>query len=43
MKQVHEGAKSQYQSKIIPIPDPLVIRGDPSDNFIGRLGKYSFF
>jgi len=39
MKQVHEGAKSQYQSKIIPIPDPLVIRGDPSDNFIGRLAR----
>jgi len=39
MKQVHEGAKSQFQSKIIPIPDPILVRGDFSDNFIGRLAR----
>lgn len=38
MKQVHEGTKSQFQSKIIPIPDPIYVKGSPSDNFIGRLG-----
>ena len=43
MKKVHEGTKSQFQSKIIPIPDPLPVKGSTSDNFIGRLGKHVFF
>eukprot|EP01127_Copromyxa_protea_P005596 TRINITY_DN15495_c0_g1_i1.p1 TRINITY_DN15495_c0_g1~~TRINITY_DN15495_c0_g1_i1.p1 ORF type:complete len:1198 (-),score=295.31 TRINITY_DN15495_c0_g1_i1:60-3617(-) len=38
MKQVHEGTKSQFQSKIIPIPEPMYVKGSTSDNFIGRLG-----
>ena len=42
MKQVHEGTKSQFQSKIIPIPDPIAIKGSTSDNFIGRLGALSY-
>lgn len=43
MKQVHEGTKSQFQSKIIPIPDPIVVKGSMSDNFIGRLGAVMLF
>eukprot|EP01126_Amoeba_proteus_P045763 TRINITY_DN5142_c0_g1_i4.p1 TRINITY_DN5142_c0_g1~~TRINITY_DN5142_c0_g1_i4.p1 ORF type:complete len:921 (-),score=205.68 TRINITY_DN5142_c0_g1_i4:85-2847(-) len=39
MKQVHEGTKSEFQSKIIPIPDPIPVPGSTCDNFIGRLGS----
>jgi len=38
MKKVFEGAKSEYQSKIIPIPVFTPVKGDIS-NFIGRVGK----
>uniref|UniRef100_A0A6B2KWZ9 WASH complex subunit strumpellin n=1 Tax=Arcella intermedia TaxID=1963864 RepID=A0A6B2KWZ9_9EUKA len=39
LKKVHEGTKSQYQSKIIPIPVYPPIKGDASGNFIGRVAR----
>ena len=34
-----QGARSSFQSKVIPIPPPEKIKGDLSLNFIGRLGR----
>jgi len=39
LKKVHEGTKSAYQSKVIPIPVYQPVKADPSANFIGRIGR----
>jgi len=39
LKKVHEGTKSAFQSKIIPIPVYPPVKGDQSTNFIGRISR----
>jgi len=39
LKKVHEGTKSAWQSKVIPIPVYPPVKGDLSTNFIGRISR----